>query len=465
MNSDEESGTESEDGDSINFDNSFECGDNENEKTNLFEILKIADITTELNSLINEITVFTGISQDVCAPILEQFKWDKKALLKKYEKHGEIDQLLSECKILNIGDSENKSGTCQVCFEEDYQLTLLSCAHGFCLDCWQHYLKSKIDEKFWLISCIDPDCKGILTESIMRNLLDDGDEVLEEYKKLVACSFIQSTQLVKPCPGVDCDRFIRANNSEVRGVKCECNESFCVGCGEENHDPISCERLESWLKRCDEDNATKKWMTEKSQKCPKCKVPIEKDGGCDHITCNSCQHQFCWLCLSDWQLIHACNRPENAQNEIASLDDFLHYSRRFMNHRNSLDLQKQLFERVKAKIDSIKTARECTQGEVKFLKDSLCTLADCRRTLMYTYPFAHSLVENNYKTIFEDNQQKLEGAVEELSQLLEKDTGLENFESWKQSVIDKSKNVETRRKALIEHVSEGKSLNYWKFKY
>lgn len=39
--------------------------------------------------------------------------------------------------------------------------------------------------------------------------------------------------------------------------------------------------------------------------CVKCNVPIEKNGGCLHMTCTQCRHEWWWCCGADYRLGHA----------------------------------------------------------------------------------------------------------------------------------------------------------------
>ena len=45
------------------------------------------------------------------------------------------------------------------------------------------------------------------------------------------------------------------------------------------------------------DDTYAKWAARRDvNPCPKCKVPVEKNEGCQHMTCAMCRYQWCWIC-------------------------------------------------------------------------------------------------------------------------------------------------------------------------
>eukprot|EP00438_Fugacium_kawagutii_P028640 Skav218554 [mRNA] locus=scaffold2599:268401:272231:- [translate_table: standard] len=52
------------------------------------------------------------------------------------------------------------------------------------------------------------------------------------------------------------------------------------------------------------------WIKANTKLCPKCQNPIEKNGGCMHMTCRKpggCGHEFCWICMKSWRDHRQCN--------------------------------------------------------------------------------------------------------------------------------------------------------------
>ncbi|CAM9395661.1 unnamed protein product [Pylaiella littoralis] len=54
--------------------------------------------------------------------------------------------------------------------------------------------------------------------------------------------------------------------------------------------------------------------TTNTKRCPNCHVPIFKDGGCNHMKCSMCQHEFCWLHLTEWVVGGDCQRGHWSNN-------------------------------------------------------------------------------------------------------------------------------------------------------
>ena len=105
-------------------------------------------------------------------------------------------------------------------------------------------------------------------------------------------------RLFKWCPAPGCLQAIKVREVESQPVKCSCELVFCYGCGDEKwHVPISCKMNKKWSQKCNEDSETVQWMNQNTKDCPKCYLPIEKNGGCNHMVCyhGSCKYHFCWV--------------------------------------------------------------------------------------------------------------------------------------------------------------------------
>ncbi len=79
-----------------------------------------------------------------------------------------------------------------------------------------------------------------------------------------------------------------------------CNGRTCVTCMVVFHDGRTCREFGQEMRRRDGDSAASLQLIERvCSRCPKCRWPIEKAEGCDHMTCR-CGHQFCYRCLADY---------------------------------------------------------------------------------------------------------------------------------------------------------------------
>lgn len=72
-----------------------------------------------------------------------------------------------------------------------------------------------------------------------------------------------------------------------------CGDGLCITCKRPWHAKTDCSKV----KEAEDAASLAQIQALGAKQCPQCGVNIEKRGGCDHMTCDRCHHNFCWVCL------------------------------------------------------------------------------------------------------------------------------------------------------------------------
>ncbi|GIY44975.1 e3 ubiquitin-protein ligase arih1 [Caerostris darwini] len=449
-----------------------------------FTVLSTSDVVDVMLKLIKEVNTIVEIPPTITRILLNHFNWDTEKLYEKYY-DGDPDSLFKAAHVVNpvtaiskskIKSANKNSELCEICFRKlPFNLmTSLACGHRYCTECWSIYLTTKIMDQGEVqsIPCFAVDCDIIVDDQTIMNLLVDP-KVKLRYQYLITNNFIACNRRLHYCPKPGCNYIIRVQYVDARPVTCLCGHTFCYKCSESWHDPIQCTLLKKWNKKCQDDSATLNWIAANTKKCPYCKVRIEKNGGCNHMVCKNqnCKFEFCWLCLRAWNSHEfqwdTCNRyneeiSKTKEISRSALDKYLFYYDRYMNHVKSLEFESKLYASVQYKMEEMQQSN-ISWNETQFLKKAVDILCECRQTLMYTYVFAFYLTKNNESEIFESNQHDLQIAVEQLSRYLDQGTTANELIELKQTVQDKFRYCDHRRRVLLKHVYEGYEKGTWKY--
>ncbi|KAN0091463.1 hypothetical protein V8E55_005029 [Tylopilus felleus] len=378
---------------------------------------------------------------------------------------------------------------CPICYD-DSQLAFsaLSCDHTFCTGCWNAYITSKIrEEGEHAIRCMAEGCGTIAPDPFVHAVLGDDTATWERFNELLVRYFVGSNPNLKYCPYPSCTYTVscpaaaskRALTTIVPTVTCGANTTpqhkFCFGCPiDSDHRPVICGVAKMWLKKCRDDSETANWIKSNTKECAKCQSTIEKNGGCNHMTCKKCKHEFCWVCMGPWSehgtAWYSCNRYDekagvdarDAQSKSrASLERYLHYYNRWANHEQSAKLSVELYNKTEKKMEEMQISSDLTWIEVQFMKKAVDEVEKCRMTLKWTYAMAYYLEKSNEKELFEDNQRDLEQAVEDLSELLESSIDADAISTLRQKVTDKTVYVSKRNEIMLEDTAKGFLEERW----
>eukprot|EP01129_Flabellula_baltica_P014854 TRINITY_DN7244_c0_g1_i1.p1 TRINITY_DN7244_c0_g1~~TRINITY_DN7244_c0_g1_i1.p1 ORF type:complete len:549 (-),score=106.96 TRINITY_DN7244_c0_g1_i1:56-1624(-) len=201
----------------------------------------------------------------------------------EYERQKEIQNSLEDCTI------------CFMDYKVKDMIQLKNCGHRFCPDCVRLHLETSVNHRIFMrivselgtyftIRCPQVGCTDEIDihdfKKIDRELFDRYDEILRDSAIDLESSFMW-------CPTAGCGNVLVTYEKDM--IVCyRCMYSHCTKCNERWHQGPCGEEL------------SMEWINSRTKLCPSCDTPIEKNGGCNHMTCFLCYFEFCWLCLGDY---------------------------------------------------------------------------------------------------------------------------------------------------------------------
>jgi hypothetical protein len=217
---------------------------------------------------------------------------------------------------------------CEVCGEDELtidQLIFLDCGHFACVECMRTYLRTMIVDqgRSSNLKCSQPNCvdtsssssqvstepRNLRFSEVKRCLRGDPESVAawEKYQDFLLEGSLRLDPNCRWCPRPGCGVPLIGDPSRPMMV-CQsekCRFAYCFNCKEPWHADVSCEAYQCWKRENNEgEKRYAAWAKQNTKLCPQCRVPIEKNGGCNHMTCGACKFNWCWLCNGSYQSGH-----------------------------------------------------------------------------------------------------------------------------------------------------------------
>ncbi|CAF0942659.1 unnamed protein product [Rotaria sordida] len=212
-------------------------------------------------------------------------------------------------------DEESKISSstreCDVCFvgkpkQEFYPIYSETCEHSrryICNSCTYDSVKVILNSAMSSqMPCPEIDCSTKWdSHEIRRVLLVANDNLLlKKYDAYQIRQYLENDDKFFWCAH-ECGSGQYHYRRSTRNPKITCilcKKDTCAFHRIKWHEGMTCNQYDRFYPS--RDAGTRKWIKRYSKKCPGCQSNIEKNGGCDHITCPKCRYQFCWDCLVDY---------------------------------------------------------------------------------------------------------------------------------------------------------------------
>merc|ERR1712190_230936 len=175
------------------------------------------------------------------------------------------------------------------------QQSIPSCDHAACEECWAQWAEEHLEgcrsHRTASVRCIGPECASVAVHGLWAHACTQSSKVQEVEQLLQRRHRLQQNALFPDA------------------VQINCPQPRCVGLGYLGFDTAMCFICEhQWIPEDGTGEPPPETDVEvvmgvKVKRCPKCFEYIEKNGGCDHMTCRhrGCGHEFWWSTLKPYR--------------------------------------------------------------------------------------------------------------------------------------------------------------------
>lgn len=196
--------------------------------------------------------------------------------------------------------------SCTICFEDQQpnQFVKLDCGHEYCKECLANIFDGALKDKSTrAFKCPTPNCNHLLENDAQK--ISNDQKKHEQLSDIQLQEWLTKQEAIKNCPTPNCGFSFINERADQFTMQCpDCKKEYCGKCLHIHNPRVSCQQAEQDRNLAQDKNAQErenaKWLKSHTRACPKCKASIEKNEGCNHMTCKKCYHEFCWLCLTNW---------------------------------------------------------------------------------------------------------------------------------------------------------------------
>jgi hypothetical protein len=224
-------------------------------------------------------------------------------------------------------------GICPICLEENIILIkpTSTCTHAAycCIDCIRNTIKEELEGKGQTrVTCPEKSCRQQFSADELlhhtRGATSDGHKGLfGRLDHMLMQTALRTMEEFRNCSN---PRGCGSGQCTVGGLNASnffdchvCHFRTCINHRAPHHKGMTCAEYDMHIK--EKDQQSDAWKAANCKKCPKCKVDIEKNQGCDAMTCcvygteqcnrnrrssagfcdhgGFCGQKFCWLCLGE----------------------------------------------------------------------------------------------------------------------------------------------------------------------